>query len=163
MAETKEPKIMTKPLPAILDELEAMILEGKEATRQTKEAEKAALTAAIEAREAGIQAAGEARKAAELAVDRVGSIAQKAVDLAEQALGEAQKATGIAEVTKADLARKHDLWQSMYDRCMLAYTHILPLYSLEADVFIKQGEAGKMWGTQIQDKVIRIDKIMQEP
>ena len=63
-----QPKIMTKPLPEILDELEDYIKRVEEAVRQAQAAAKESREAAAEARESGEKAAEAARKAAEAAV-----------------------------------------------------------------------------------------------
>ena len=77
MAEdVKTKKIMTKPLPQILDEIEDSI-------RSANEAAKAARGAAEEAHRAGEKAAGEAAKVAAEAITRVDQKAESALKLAE--------------------------------------------------------------------------------
>jgi Cdc6-like AAA superfamily ATPase len=71
--EEKQPKIMTKPLPAILDELDDSIRLANEATKDARQA-------AEEARRAGEKAANEARRAAEIAVAKVRDEATKAIN-----------------------------------------------------------------------------------
>ena len=72
--ETK--KIMTKPLPQILDEIEDSIKLADEAAKNAREA-------AEEARKAGEKAAREAAKVAAEAIAKVEQIAKSAMQLAE--------------------------------------------------------------------------------
>ena len=77
MAESeKNKKIMTKPLPQILDEIEDSI-------RLADEAAKNARNAAVEARKAGDKAFSEATKVANERIDKVEQIATNALQLAE--------------------------------------------------------------------------------
>ena len=69
-------KIMTKPLPQILDELEDSI-------RLADQAAKNARDAAVEARKAGEKAANEATKIANERIDKVEQMAKDAMQLAE--------------------------------------------------------------------------------
>ncbi len=66
--EELRPKIMTKPLPQILDELEDYIGRVEEAVRQAKVAAAESREAAAQAKSAGEKAAEAARKAADAAV-----------------------------------------------------------------------------------------------
>ena len=75
------PKIMTKPLPEILDDLENYIKRLEEAERLTQMAVKEAREAAAQAKESGEKAADAARKAAEAAVSKVREEAARAVDI----------------------------------------------------------------------------------
>jgi hypothetical protein len=68
-------KIMTKPLPQILDELEDSIRLADEAAKNAREA-------AEEARNAGEKAASEAARVAAEAIGRVERVANKALQLA---------------------------------------------------------------------------------
>ena len=72
--ETK--KIMTKPLPEILDEIEDSIRLADEAAKNAREA-------AEEARKAGEKAASEAARVAAEAIARVEEVAKNAMQLAE--------------------------------------------------------------------------------
>jgi hypothetical protein len=72
----KSRKIMTKPLPQILDEIEDSI-------RLADEAAKNARDAAVEARKAGDKAFNEATKVANERIDQVEQIAKNALKLAE--------------------------------------------------------------------------------
>ena len=69
--EEKLPKIMTKPLPMILDELESYIGRVEEAVKQAQVAAKESREAAAQARVSGEKAAETAKKAAEAAVAKV--------------------------------------------------------------------------------------------
>jgi len=69
-------KIMTKPLPQILDEIEDSIKLADEAARNAREA-------AEEARKAGEKAANEAARVAAEAIARVERVAKNAMQLAE--------------------------------------------------------------------------------
>lgn len=72
--ETK--KIMTKPLPQILDEIEDSISLADEAAKNAREA-------AVEARKAGEKAAHDATRIASERIDNVEQIAKNAMQLAE--------------------------------------------------------------------------------
>ena len=72
----KTKKIMTKPLPQILDEIEDSI-------RLADEAAKNARAAAVEARKAGDKAFSEATKIANERIDNVEQIANNALQLAK--------------------------------------------------------------------------------
>ena len=74
--DSKTRKIMTKPLPQILDEIEDSI-------RLANEAAKNARDAAVEARKAGDKAFSEATKIANERIDDVEQIAKSALKLAE--------------------------------------------------------------------------------
>jgi len=69
-------KIMTKPLPQILDEIEDSIKLADEAARNAREA-------AEQARKAGEKAASEAARVAAEAIAKVEQIAKNAMQLAE--------------------------------------------------------------------------------
>ena len=74
--EVKPKRIMTEPLPQILDEIEDSI-------RLANEAAKDARKAAEEARKAGETAAGEAARVASEAIGRVEKVANEALQLAK--------------------------------------------------------------------------------
>jgi len=76
----KQAKIMTLPLPQILDELESYIRRVEEAVKQAQTAAKDSREAADQAKVSGEKAAEAARKAAEAAVAKVKEEAAKAVD-----------------------------------------------------------------------------------
>ena len=77
MAESdKTKKIMTKPLPQILDEIEDSIGLADEAAKNARDA-------AVEARKAGDKAFSEATKVANERIDKVEQIAKNALQLAE--------------------------------------------------------------------------------
>jgi colicin import membrane protein len=66
-----QPKIMTQPLPMILDELENYIKRVEEAVKQAQAAARDSREAAAQAKESGEKAAEAARKAAQEAVAKV--------------------------------------------------------------------------------------------
>ena len=72
----ERPKIMTQPLPRILDDIE-------ESIRLANEAAKDARAAAEEARKAGEKAANEAARVAAAAIGKVEQMAKNAMQLAE--------------------------------------------------------------------------------
>ena len=74
------PKIMTKPLPEILDELENYIRKVEEAVGVAQQAARESKGAAAQAKESGEKAADSARHAAETAVAAVKQEAQKTAD-----------------------------------------------------------------------------------
>ena len=77
MATDREPrKIMTKPLPQILDEIEDSIRLADEAAKNAREA-------AVEARESGVKAADEATRIANERLNSIEQIAKNALALAE--------------------------------------------------------------------------------
>lgn len=73
--EVKPRKIMTEPLPQILDEIEDSINMANEAARDARKA-------AEEARQAGEKAANEAARVAAEAISRVEKTAKEALELA---------------------------------------------------------------------------------
>jgi len=86
--ETK--KIMTKPLPQILDEIEDSIRQADEAARGAREAAEAA-------RRAGEKAASEAARVAAEAIGRVERVANEALQLAELLNATLTEAAGTVE------------------------------------------------------------------
>ncbi|MFC1861111.1 hypothetical protein ACFLYL_02370 [Chloroflexota bacterium] len=78
--ETSQPKIMTMPLPEILEELENYIRRVEEAVKHAQAAAKESRQAAAEAKESGEKAAEAAKKAAEAAVAKFKQEADKALD-----------------------------------------------------------------------------------
>ena len=70
------PRIMTEPLPRILEEIEDSIKAANEAAKDARQA-------AEEARRAGEKAASEAARVAAEAISRVEQIAKNALQLAE--------------------------------------------------------------------------------
>jgi hypothetical protein len=97
-------KIMTKPLPEILDEIEDSIRLADEAAKDAREAaveaRKAGEKAAGEARKAGEQAAMEARKSGEVAIEQVTLAINQRIDKVEQV---ANNALHLAELLKSAL------------------------------------------------------------
>jgi uncharacterized protein (UPF0147 family) len=88
--EEKPKKIMTQPLPQILDEIENSIRLADEAAKNAREA-------AEEARKAGEKAAREAERAASKAISRVEKIANDALQLAELLNSAVKEASSIIE------------------------------------------------------------------
>ena len=78
LLEEIQPKIMTKPLPQILDELEDYIRRVEEAVKLAQSAAKESREAADEAKKSGEKAAEAARKAADSAVAQVREEAARA-------------------------------------------------------------------------------------
>ena len=97
VSEVKPKKIMTEPLPQILDEIEDSIRSANEAARDARKA-------AEEARQAGEKAANEAARVASEAIFRVEKTAKEALELArllsstiiEATAGVERKLTGKA-------------------------------------------------------------------
>ena len=88
--EEKPKKIMTQPLPQILDEIESSIRLADEAAKNAREA-------AEEARKAGEKAAKEAERVASEAIARVEKIAKNALQLAELLNSAVTEAAGVLE------------------------------------------------------------------
>jgi uncharacterized phage infection (PIP) family protein YhgE len=90
LSETEEPqpKIMTKPLPEILDELEHYIQRVEEAVKAAQSAAKDSRAHADKAKESGERAAEAARKAAEAAVAKVKEEAAKRADALDDRIAE---------------------------------------------------------------------------
>ena len=78
--EARQPKIMVKPLPEILDELENYIKRVEEAVKQAQSAARESREAAAQAKLSGEKAAEAAKKAADAAVARVREEAARAVE-----------------------------------------------------------------------------------
>jgi uncharacterized phage infection (PIP) family protein YhgE len=98
-----QPKIMTKPLPEILDELENYIKKVEEAVRLAQGAARDARAAAEMAKQAGEEAAGAARKAAETAVAKVRDEAARADDVLNDRITEvAEKLDSLEEKAKQE-------------------------------------------------------------
>jgi len=80
IAVDKLPKIMTKPLPEILDELESYIRRVEEAVKAAQSAARESKEAAAQAKISGEKAAEAAKKAADAAVAKVREEAVAAVN-----------------------------------------------------------------------------------
>ncbi len=87
-AEEAQPKIMTKPLPMILDELENYIHKVEESVKLAQSAAKDSRAAAEQAKESGEKAADAARKAAEVAVTKVKEEATRREDVLDDRISE---------------------------------------------------------------------------
>ena len=88
--EVKLKKIMTQPLPQILDEIENSIRLADEAARNAREA-------AEEARKAGEKAAKEAERVASEAIARVEKVAKDALQLAQLLSSAVKEASSVIE------------------------------------------------------------------
>ena len=88
-------KIMTKPLPQILDEIEDSIRLSNEAAKSAREAAEAA-------RKAGEKAAGEAARVAGEKISKVEQKADKAMQLAELIEAAIMEAAGNIEKKLSD-------------------------------------------------------------
>ena len=86
----KPKKIMTQPLPQILDEIENSIRLADEAAKNAREA-------AEEARKAGEKAAKEAERVASEAIAKVERIAKDALQLAELLNSAVKEASSVLE------------------------------------------------------------------
>ena len=84
------PKILTKPLPQILDEIEDSIKLADEAVKNAREA-------AEEARNAGEKAAKEAARVATDAIAKVEQTSKNAMQLAELIKSAVMEAAGVLE------------------------------------------------------------------
>ena len=100
--EERQRKIMTKPLPEILDELEDSIKLADEAAKDAREA-------ADEARQAGEKAASEAARVASEAIAKVEQISNEALRLAKvldlaakDAVAAIEKRLSSKTITKVD-------------------------------------------------------------
>jgi len=83
-----QPKIMTKPLPMILDELEDYIKRVEVAVKLAQAAARDSRAAAESARESGEKAADAAKKAAEAAVAKVRDEAARKADALNDRISE---------------------------------------------------------------------------
>ncbi len=125
------PKIMTKPLPQILDELEDYIGRVEEAVRQAKIAAGESREAAAQAKAAGEKAADAARKAADAAVAK----AKEEITNAMNAL--ALRTTGLEN--EVNLLKEHvTLEAQSLDKAF----EVLKERHLEDSPFLKK-KAGK--------------------
>ena len=96
--EIKPRKIMTQPLPQILDEIEDSIRLANEAARNARQA-------AEEARRAGEKAANEAARVAAEAIGKVDQVANRALKLAELLKLAITEATGTLEKNLSEKSR----------------------------------------------------------
>jgi hypothetical protein len=116
-ADVNLPKIMTKPLPVILDELESYIRKVEEAVRLAQGAAKEARNAADMAKQAGEDAAGAARKAAEAAVAKVRDEAARVADsLSERIADVCERLDSFEEKAKQEAIALDDAFLALKDR-----------------------------------------------
>lgn len=103
----KIPKIMSKPLPQILDELEEYIAQVADAVKASQVAADESKQSALDAKAAGEEAAMAARKAAEAAVSKVSSAMENAMDEIRDRIERVKKtadtALKLAQVTNAGI------------------------------------------------------------
>jgi hypothetical protein len=103
----KIPKIMSKPLPQILDELEEYIAQVADAVKASQVAADESKQSALDAKAAGEEAAMAARKAAEAAVAKVSSAMENAMDEIRDRIERVKKtadtALKLAQVTNAGI------------------------------------------------------------
>jgi hypothetical protein len=112
-----QPKIMTKPLPEILDDLENYIKEVEEAVRLAQGAAKEARNAADMAKQSGEDAAGAARKAAESAVAKVRDEAARAADALNDRINEvSERLDCFEEKAKQEAIALDDAFLALKDR-----------------------------------------------
>lgn len=101
-----QPKIMVKPLPEILDELEDGIKRLDQAIKASEKATKEAKAAAAEARQAGLKAAGEAARVAEEATAKL----EKRLDATIAGLGNRlDNAIRLVELVGTTLMEEADM------------------------------------------------------
>jgi uncharacterized phage infection (PIP) family protein YhgE len=114
---SNQPKIMTKPLPEILDDLENYIKKVEEAVRLAQGAAKEAREAADMAKQAGEDAAGAARKAAESAVAKVRDEAAKAANTLNDKICEvSDRLDNLEDRAKQEAIALDDAFLALKDR-----------------------------------------------
>jgi colicin import membrane protein len=112
-----QPKIMTKPLPMILDELEDYIKRVEEAVRLAQGAARDSREAADQARESGEKAAEAARKAAEAAVAKVRDEAIRRADVLDDRISEvAEKLDNLEDRVKQEAVALDDAFLTLKER-----------------------------------------------
>ena len=149
MSETKG-KIMVKPLPTILDEMDKDILAVKEAVDR-------AFAAALKSE----QAAGIATQAAEEARETATVATEKATAAARVAADEAIKAATIAEETAKDAVKKAEDVLARLDeynrygrereqRILVALAQFYALIGTLANIMQANGESLVEWAKQLR-------------
>jgi uncharacterized coiled-coil DUF342 family protein len=115
--EASQPKIMTKPLPEILDELENYIKRVEEAVRLAQAAAKDSRAAADMAKEAGEKAAEAAKKAADAAVTKVREEAARAADALRDRIEEVHEhVCNLEEMVKQEAIAVDDAFLALKER-----------------------------------------------
>jgi flagellar biosynthesis/type III secretory pathway protein FliH len=115
--EDKLPKIMTKPLPEILDELENYIQRVEEAVKLAQAAAKDSREAADMAKESGEKAAEAARKAAEAAVAKVREEAARAADaLGDRITEVSENLNSLEDKVKQEVIALDDAFLALKDK-----------------------------------------------
>ena len=115
-AEEIQPKIMTKPLPVILDELEHYIQRVEAAVKAARSAAKDSRAHADKAKESGEKAAQAARKAAEAAVAKVKKEADGRADVLDNRIAEVSENLGsLIDKAREEATRRADVLNDRID------------------------------------------------
>jgi hypothetical protein len=115
--QVSQPKIMTKPLPEILDELENYIKRVEEAVELAQAAAKDSRDAADMAKEAGEKAAEAAKKAAEAAVAKVRDEAARVADALRDRIQEVHEhVCNLEEMVKQEAIAVDDAFLAAKER-----------------------------------------------
>jgi hypothetical protein len=116
-AEEAQPKIMTKPLPTILDELENYIHRVEEAVKLAQSAARDSRAAAVQAKESGERAAEAARKAAEAAVTKVKEEAARRADALDDRISEvSENLDSLADKVKREVIALDEAFLALKDK-----------------------------------------------
>jgi flagellar biosynthesis/type III secretory pathway protein FliH len=112
-----QPKIMTQPLPMILDELENYIKRVEEAVKQAQAAARDSREAAAQAKESGEKAAEAARKAAQEAVAKVREEAARAAGaLGDRITEVSEKLDSLEDRVKQEVISLDEAFLALKDR-----------------------------------------------
>jgi flagellar biosynthesis/type III secretory pathway protein FliH len=112
-----QPKIMTKPLPMILDELEDYIRRVEEAVKIAQAAARDSREAAAQAKESGEKAAEAAKKAAEAAVAKVREEAARKADALNDRISEvSENLDSLEDKVKREVIALDDAFLTLKDR-----------------------------------------------
>ena len=115
--EEAQPKIMTKPLPVILDELENYIHRVEEAVKLANAAARDSRSAADQAKESGERAAEAARKAAEAAVAKVRDEAARRADVLNDRISEvSENLDGLLDKVKQEVIALDEAFLALKDK-----------------------------------------------
>jgi colicin import membrane protein len=115
--EEPQPKIMTKPLPMILDELENYIHRVEEAVKLAQSAAKDSRSAASQAKESGERAAEAARKAAEAAVAKVREEAARRADALDDKIAEvSENLDSLVDKVKQEVIALDEAFLALKDK-----------------------------------------------
>jgi flagellar biosynthesis/type III secretory pathway protein FliH len=112
-----QPKIMTQPLPMILDELENYIRRVEEAVKQSQAAARESREAAAQAKLSGEKAAQAAQKAAEAAVEKVRQEAARAADALSDRINEvSENLANLEDRVKQEAISLDEAFLALKDR-----------------------------------------------